>query len=106
MARREFETLTPQMYYILLVLMKPRHGYEIMSEVAALTNGEINVGPGTLYTLLSRFETEGYILLDSIVDKKKIYVITNLGKKKLKQETDRLLMQVAHYKEVVDDEEL
>ena len=101
MARREFETLTPQMYYILLVLMQPRHGYEIMNEVSTLTNGEINVGPGTLYTLLSRFETEGYILLDSVVDKKKIYIITPLGKKRLKQETDRLMAQVAHYQMMV-----
>ena len=105
MARKEFETLTPQMYYILLVLMKPRHGYEIMSEVSALTNGNINVGPGTLYTLLSRFETEGYIRLDSVVDKKKIYIITSFGKKKLKLETERILMQVQHYNEIFDMDE-
>ena len=104
MARREFETLTPQMYYILLVLMKPRHGYEIMSEVSTLTNGEINVGPGTLYTLLSRFETEGYIVLDSVVDKKKIYKITTFGKKKLKQETDRLRQQIECFKKYVENE--
>ena len=29
MARKEFETLTPQMYYILLVLLTPKHGYDI-----------------------------------------------------------------------------
>lgn len=106
MARREFETLTPQMYYILLVLMKPRHGYEIMNEVSMLTGGTIQVGAGTLYTLLARFESEGYILLDSIADRKKIYVITNLGKKKLKEETQRISMQLTHYKEVVDDEKV
>ena len=104
MARREFETLTPQMYYILLVLMKPRHGYEIMNEVATLTNGEINVGPGTLYTLLSRFETEGYIVLDRVIDKKKIYKITTFGKKKLKQETDRLRQQIECYIKYIENE--
>ena len=104
MARREFEILTPQMYYILLALMKPRHGYEIMSEVSILTNGEINVGPGTLYTLLSRFETEGYVLLDKVLDKKKIYVITSLGKQRLKQENDRILMQVSHYQKIMEND--
>lgn len=106
LARKEFETLTPQMYYILLVLIEPKHGYEIMNEITRLTEGQINVGAGTLYTLLARFETEGYILLDSIVDRKKIYKLTNLGKKKLKEEMNRLQMQLMHYKEVMDDETL
>lgn len=106
MARKEFETLTPQMYYILLVLVTPKHGYEIMNEITKLTNGEINVGAGTLYTLLARFETEGYIILDSIVDRKKIYKLTNIGKRKLKEETKKLQMQLLHYKEVMDDEEI
>lgn len=106
MARKEFETLTSQMYYILLVLVEAKHGYEIMNEITKLTEGKINVGAGTLYTLLSRFETEGYIILESIVDRKKIYKLTNLGKRKLKEETDRLSMQLLHYKEVIGDEEI
>ena len=53
MARKEFETLTPQMFYILVVLNVPRHGYEIMNEIMRITNDEIRVGAGTLYTLLT-----------------------------------------------------
>ena len=106
MARKEFETLTVQMYYILLVLTKPRHGYEIMNEIWNMTEGHVQVGAGTLYTLLSRFESEGYIRLDTIIDRKKIYIITSLGIKKLKEETQRLSMQVLHYKEVFKDEEI
>lgn len=106
MARKEFETLTPQMYYILLVLLTPKHGYEIMNEITRLTNGAINVGAGTLYTLLARFEIEGYIILDSIIDRKKIYKLTNIGKRKLKEETNRLQMQLMHYKEVMNNDEI
>lgn len=106
MARKEFETLTPQMYYILLVLIKPRHGYEIMNEISRLTDGQVKVGAGTLYTLLARFEAEGYITLKNIIDRKKIYKITNAGKKKLKEETDKLTLMLQHYKEVIDDEEI
>lgn len=106
MARKEFETLTPQMYYILLVLIKPRHGYEIMNEILRLTDGQVKVGAGTLYTLLARFEAEGYITLKSIIDRKKIYKITNAGKRKLKDETDKLNLMLKHYKEVIDDEEI
>ena len=58
MARKEFETLTPQMFYILLSLYQPRPGYEIMQEVVTITNNEIQIGAGTLYTLLPRFEKD------------------------------------------------
>ena len=55
MPKREMEVLTPQMYYVLLVLHQPMHGYEIMNEITKITNGEITVGAGSLYTLLPKF---------------------------------------------------
>ena len=58
MPKREMEVLTPQMYYVLLVLHQPMHGYEIMNEITKITNGEITVGAGTLYTLLPKFEKD------------------------------------------------
>ena len=85
MARKEFETLTPQMFYILVVLNVPRHGYEIMNEIMRITNDEIRVGAGTLYTLLSRFQNDGYIELVSEIDRKKIYQITKIVKYKLQE---------------------
>ena len=48
MPKREMEVLTPQMYYVLLVLHQPMHGYEIMGEITRITNGEITVGAGSL----------------------------------------------------------
>ena len=63
MPKREMEVLTPQMYYVLLVLHQPMHGYEIMNEITRITNGEITVGAGSLYTLLPKFEKECYIKL-------------------------------------------
>ena len=106
MARKEFETLTPQMYYILLVLHVPRHGYEIMSEISRLTDEKIKIGAGTLYTLLPRFENEGYIRLIKEENKRKIYQLTKTGQRKLKEEQDRLTMQLQHYKEVFEHEEV
>lgn len=94
MARREFETLTPQMFYILLVLNQPMHGYDIMNEVSSITNGEVQIGAGTLYTLLPRFEKEGYISLIKEVNKKKIYQLTAIGKKKLLLEKKRMEKQI------------
>ena len=72
MPKREMEVLTPQMYYVLLVLHQPMHGYEIMNEITKITNGEITVGAGTLYTLLPKFEKECYIQLVKVENNKKI----------------------------------
>ena len=103
MARKEFETLTPQMFYILVVLNVPRHGSEIMNEIMRITNDEIRVGAGTLYTLLSRFQNDGYIELVSEIDRKKIYQITKIGKHKLQEEKRKLEMQIKALNEVNQD---
>ena len=103
MARKEFETLTPQMFYILVVLNVPRHGYEIMNEIMRITNDEIRVGAGTLYTLLSRFQNDGYIELVSEIDRKKIYQITKISKYKLQEEKRKLEMQIKALNEVNQD---
>ena len=100
MARKEFETLTPQMFYILLVLHEPMHGYDIMQKVKEITDGELQIGAGTLYTLLPRFESEMYIKLVKEENKRKIYQITNTGKKKLSSERLRMLKQIQLLEEV------
>lgn len=105
MARKEFETLTPQMFYILVALYIPRHGYEVMSEVARLTNDEIKIGAGTMYTLLGRFQSDGYIKLVDEVERKKIYQITTTGKNKLKAEKKKLELQLKVLNEIMEGDE-
>src|SRR5271166_1233938 len=47
--------LTPAVFHLLLALVEgERHGYAIMQEVAASTNGRIKMGPGTLYGTIKR----------------------------------------------------
>src|SRR5690554_1791499 len=41
--------MTEAMYYILLALMNPNHGYQLMAEIEQVSNGRIKMGPGTLY---------------------------------------------------------
>lgn len=103
MARKEFETLTPQMFYILLALNKPRHGYDIMAKVAQMTNNEVKIGAGTLYTLLSRFQNDGYIKLINEQDRKKIYQITNIGKGKLKEEMRKIKIMTEQYEKIFNN---
>lgn len=104
MARREFETLTPQMFYILLALNKPRHGYDIMAEVSRITNNEVKIGAGTLYTILPRFQNDGYIELVCEKDRKKIYKITNIGKRKLEEEVRKINIMSFNYQKIFHDD--
>lgn len=90
MDNKKIKALTQPMYYILLSLKEERHGYEIMQYVDWLTDGRVKVGPGTLYSLLSRFEEDGYIKMVSDDDNKKTYLIRELGSEVLDEEIIRL----------------
>lgn len=96
MARKKLETLTEQMYYILLSLYDgPMHGYRMMQYVSMLTQDRVIIGAGTLYALLGRFEEEGYLCLSSIEEGRKLYELTSKGRRALEAEFDRLQRQVA-----------
>lgn len=95
MARKKLDTLTEPMYYVLLSLTEERHGYGIMQYTNQLTNGRVNIGAGTLYALLSRFEKEGLIRSTKEQENRKYYQLTNEGRTVLEEEFDRLHRQVA-----------
>lgn len=96
--------LTQPMYYILLSLREERHGYEIMQYVEWLTEKRVTIGPGTLYSLLSRFEDNEYIKMISQKDNKKTYLITSLGTIVLNKEIKRLEQLLNDSKRSVEDE--
>lgn len=95
MARKKLDTLTEQMYYVLLALTEERHGYGIMQDTAALTGGRVIIGAGTLYALLSRFEADGLIRLSAERDNRKYYRLTEEGRRVLEEELRRLQRQAA-----------
>lgn len=94
MAREQFQSLTEQMYYILLALLEPRCGVDISRKAAEISRGRIEIGPGTLYTLLAKFESEGMIKEVSRDGRKKYYRITESGRRMLMDEYDRLRLLV------------
>lgn len=96
MARKQLQNLTEPMYYILLSLIDPLHGYGIMKNVESMTKGRVKVGPGTLYSLISRFEKEGFVIKVSTHESKKTYKLTQKGREILIAEHQRL-------KELVND---
>lgn len=87
----ESEQLTDSMYYILLSLIQVRHGYAIMKFIEDLTDREMVMGPGTLYTLLKKLTKAQWIVqvLEEQGDRTKAYQITMEGKEILKKELRR-----------------
>lgn len=84
--------LTEGVYYILLSLFSPLHGYGIMQKVETLSNGRVRLAAGTLYGAISTLQEKGWIqALPLLTDsRKKEYIITVQGKQALKTEIARL----------------
>ena len=82
--------LTEAAYYILLSLHEPLHGYGIMQKVAAMSNGRVNLGAGTLYGALNTLVEKGWISIGAEYDRKKEYLITPSGQEVVIGEMARL----------------
>ena len=98
----DFLPLTPAVFNILLALAdSEKHGYGIMLEVETNTNGQVLMGPGTLYGSIKRMLKAGLIeegdeRADPEMDdqRRKYYKLTNLGRRVLGMEAERLASQV------------
>lgn len=86
--------MTEAMYYVLLALMNPNHGYQLMNAVKEVSQGRVQMGPGTLYGVLTRMQGDGLIRIIADDGRRKTYAITKAGKEALKIEYDRLLALV------------
>jgi DNA-binding PadR family transcriptional regulator len=90
--------LRPVEFHILLALAaEERHGYAILQEVANLTEGDLQIEPGTLYRALHRMLKDGWVAesarrpaedLDD--ERRRYYRLTPLGRRVATSEADRL----------------
>lgn len=90
MGSAKIQPLTEAVYYILLSLYTPLHGYGIMQNVKKLTDGRLNLGAGTLYGATNTLLSKGLITEYSSDPSKKEYLITDLGKQAVENELKRL----------------
>ena len=105
---KKYNPMTETTYYTLLSVKVPRHGYAIMQFVSELTKKRIQLGTGTLYTMLGRLVEDQLILILSVENGKKTYQITDIGLKLVHLEIERLKHQLENgiqifYKEGQDD---
>lgn len=84
--------LTEAVYYILLSLYKPLHGYGIMQNVKELSSGRVILGAGTMYGAINTLLEKDWIKSVNIDrdSRKKEYEITALGKAVVQDELKRL----------------
>ena len=105
--------LTPAAFHILLALADgEHHGYAIMQEVAALTEGKVTLGPGTLYRSIKTLLADGLIeetaerpdpALDD--ERRRYYRLTQRGRGLAETEAARLaaLVRVARARQLLPE---
>ncbi len=90
--RTDNSALTEAVYYILLSLYQPLHGYGIMQKVERLSNGRVLLAAGTLYGAISALLDRKWIeaIQGEVTSRKKEYQITSTGRDVVEIEIDRL----------------
>ena len=94
---QDFLPLTPAVFHILLALSEgERHGYAIMREIGESTQGQVKIGPGTLYGTIKRLLESGLIEEsderpgpDQDDERRRYYRLTGLGQRIVEAEAAR-----------------
>lgn len=106
MPRPKFQTLTEQMFYVLLCLKTECYGIDLFDRIAEMTDRRVTVGSGTLYNLLEQFLDAGMIREVKAEGRRRSYILTDTGKEVLAKEYNRLQSQIADYSTVFGGDDL
>ena len=91
MPKQALDTLTESMFYVLMALYRgEKCGIDIAAWIEEKTSGRCRLGPATLYTILGKFEAEGYIAETAVEGRKRTYRITDAGQAAYSAELQRL----------------
>ncbi len=92
--------ISQQVFHILLALAAAdQHGYAIMQDVAARTDGKLRLSPGTLYGSMKRLLDQGLVVElrdsqrpkdDEDDERRRYYRLTALGRKVIRAESERM----------------
>lgn len=100
--------LTETVFYVLLALHAPLHGYGVMQFVDEISSGRVNLGAGTLYGALNTLVEKGWIepVEGDTGDRKKEYVITDAGRRTVGVELSRLEELLRNGNRIIGEERL
>lgn len=88
--KRIYIPMTETGFYILFCLREEMHGYNIVQKVRQITGDEIVISAGTMYGSLSKMEKDGLIRFTKEEGKRRLYIITDLGRDILNIELRRI----------------
>jgi DNA-binding PadR family transcriptional regulator len=104
------EQVSDHVFHVLLSLADgPRHGYGIIQDVEARTNGAFTLGSGTLYSAIKRMESKGWVKRVAVPEsgdaRRKYYGLTPQGRRVISAEARRLatLVRYARAKDLLPD---
>jgi DNA-binding PadR family transcriptional regulator len=89
--------LTPAVFHVMLAMLDGAgHGYGIMREVERLTDGEVQLGPATLYRSIQKMVADG--LIEELPaehgpeadERRRVYALTPFGRRVAREEAERL----------------
>ncbi len=96
MAKKSLEILTETMFYVLMAFQKQEMcGADIVQFITRRTRERVSIGPGTLYTILAKFEEEKLIEETAVEGRKRTYRITDRGRELYQEEIQRLKACIA-----------
>ncbi len=84
--RRFFESGEVRLALLSLLAERPMHGYELMKEMEARSGGMYRASAGTVYPNLQQMEDEGLVRMETSKEGKRVYSITDAGRKALEAE--------------------
>ena len=99
--------LTEAVFYILLALFKPTHGYGIIKFIRTITDDRVILGSGTLYGALNTLMKNGWIETEEFQeDSRKLYKITKMGRNAVDNELARLKELTEHGYSITNEDRL
>ena len=98
--------LTEAVFYILISLYTPLHGYGVIQNVEKLSGGRVRLGAGTLYGAINTLLGRGWIKeYGQSGERRKEYIITEGGKDAVRAELIRLEELLDNGKRVLQENE-
>jgi len=103
MRRDKSLPLTETVYYILLALTEPTHGYVLMQKVEEISGGQVRLAAGTLYGAIENLLKKGYITsMPSDDARRKVYIISQAGKQILRADYQRMAHMLSATEQILN----
>ena len=93
--RRKFDGSELRLVLLELIADQPRHGYDLIREIEAMTGGAYSPSPGMIYPTLTLLDDTGLIVEQQAEGAKKLYAATDEGRAHLDENAEEVEALIA-----------